>query len=200
MTIATSPSPLRQSFLDTRAQLTPTRKREEAQAIGGHLTDFLRTQPVGVLGIYWPIDDELDLRDFWPQWMSAGWQLALPCTTKGQLLIFRELTNSSPMHKGLFDIFEPTAENTELLPTFLVVPVVASDPHGARIGYGGGYYDRTLAKWRQDGWHGKAIGACFSCQISKEPLPQQPHDQALDGVLCPQGWLKPLINYGVTKA
>lgn len=65
-----------------------------------------------------------------------------------------------------------------------LVPGIAFDMHGGRIGYGGGWYDRLLAGRRTDSL---ALGFCLDGQISATPLPREPHDALLDGVLTPSG-------------
>lgn len=190
---------LRHEFKAKRAALSDEARHAQATQTLQYLTDMFAVTPPQVIGVYWPLAEELDVKIAFADWLASGHRLALPCATPKQPLTFRELTANSPMHKGLYGIMEPTESNAELLPETLIVPALALDAAGNRLGYGGGYYDRTLAKWRENSWNGKTIGICFSCQISDSPLPAQPHDAPLDAVLSAQGFIKPLFVPNVMK-
>lgn len=97
-----------------------------------------------LISAYWPIRAEPDLR----QWMRAKWQqgvrIALPVAVAlRQPLVFREWRPESPMTRGLWNIPYP-AEGPEIVPTVVLAPLVGFDALGYRLGYGGGFFDRTL--------------------------------------------------------
>lgn len=109
--------------------------------------------------------------------------IALPAWD-GATYRFAEWKADAPLSKGPMSIPQPAdgyVLETDEIDLFLV-PGIAFDTLGGRIGYGGGWYDRLLAGRRTDS---VALGLCFDVQISDEPLPLEPHDVALDGLLTP---------------
>jgi 5,10-methenyltetrahydrofolate synthetase len=104
----------------------------------------------GAISFYWPFKGEPDLRPLMRQLAAADMQLALPVVvTKGQPLQFRPWSPGCKMVPGIWNI--PVPDTTEtVIPAILLAPVVGYDPRGFRLGYGGGYFDRTLAQLHGD--------------------------------------------------
>jgi 5-formyltetrahydrofolate cyclo-ligase len=101
----------------------------------------------GVLGFYWPIQGEYDARPVVLRWLAgaAGRQAALPVVLRRATpLIFRKWTADTPMIPAGFGTSVP-APDEQLVPRALLIPLVGFDLAGYRLGYGGGYYDRTVA-------------------------------------------------------
>ena len=88
------------------------------------------------------------------------------------------------MRAGHFKVQEPHAHQEEITPEFVLMPLLAFTADGKRLGYGGGYYDRTLAKLRAEG-DVFACGVAYAGQEVPE-LPTDEHDQPLDGILTEQ--------------
>lgn len=107
---------------------------------------------------------------------------------KAQPLKFREWTPGCEMIAGTFGAAIP-ADGDWLEPQILIVPLVAFDRRGGRLGYGGGFYDRTLERLRAAG-PVLAIGFAFAAQEA-ESLPLEPTDQPLDLIVTEQGVLEP---------
>ena len=106
----------------------------------------------------------------------------LPVTgPRGEALTFRRYAYGEPLCEGPMGTYEPVSNAQTAIPDFTFVPLAAFDRRGFRIGYGGGYYDATLALLRTTN-PGPAVGIAFSCQ-EIDAVPDEPHDQPLDLIL-----------------
>jgi 5-formyltetrahydrofolate cyclo-ligase len=113
---------------------------------------------------------------------DQGAQLALPVVTgKGKPLIMRAWSFGEPLDSGVWGIREPRADAPEVAPDILIVPLLAFDRIGNRIGYGAGYYDMTIARLRAMK-PAVAIGIAYAAQEIAE-VPVTPRDARLDLVL-----------------
>ncbi|MFZ1853259.1 MAG: 5-formyltetrahydrofolate cyclo-ligase [Nitrosomonas sp.] len=125
-----------------------------------------------VLGIYWPFHNEYDPRLVAPYFLEQGVTLALPeVVQRNEPLCFRKWTPESAMRKGEYDIPVP-ADAPSVIPNALLIPMVGFDSQGYRLGYGSGYFDRTLANYDT---LPMAIGIAFELQRLPDTYPQ-PHD------------------------
>ena len=97
-------------------------------------------------------------------------------------LLFLSLDSDESLSLGKFNIFEPKNLNNEVEPDLFFVPCLGFDTNGNRIGYGGGFYDKTFASLRQKNFNFNAVGYAFDDQIVKE-LPTDDFDFKLDYVL-----------------
>ncbi len=143
----------------------------------------------GVLAGYWPMRSEIDPRPLMRRFARAGWRLALPVTpARGGrcALEFRLWGDGELLAEHAFGMREPGDAALAVRPDVVVVPLLAFDATGHRLGYGAGHYDRTLEELRTDGpaW---AMGAAFADQ-AVEALPSAPHDQRLDAVVTERGY------------
>ena len=98
-------------------------------------------------------------------------------------MIFREWSPGAPLKRGKFGLRQPGNEQAELTPDIVLVPLLAFDRRGGRLGYGAGYYDAALRGMRQRG-PVAAIGIAFDEQEFPE-VPQEPQDESLDTILTP---------------
>ncbi|MEI8396970.1 MAG: 5-formyltetrahydrofolate cyclo-ligase [Rhodospirillaceae bacterium] len=143
--------------------------------------DFLPA-PAGTIAGYWPIGSELDCRPALARLSTVGWSCALPVVTGPDTpLIFRRWCLGQTLIAGGFGTREPGAEAPTVAPSILLVPVLAFDRAGHRLGYGAGCYDRTLEILRARG-PVLAIGIAFAAQ-EVPTLPAEPHDQRLDRLI-----------------
>ena len=135
----------RELLLAERTELTVVQRQQYTDAILASIKLLLKQQPVGVLAFYWPIKGEIDCRDMAKELMLAGWQLALPVIDESsRQLRFAHWTPETKMKKGVWNIPVPISPQW-LQPDIYLIPLVGFDDNGYRLGYGGGYYDRTLA-------------------------------------------------------
>lgn len=137
----------------------------------------------GIIGLYYPLGSEIDPR---PCVRGAGQTLALPVTTgEGQMSFYKWLPGRTPMAMSVYGIQEPQ-DTQKIVPNILLIPLLACDKRGVRLGYGGGYYDRYLA----DNPDCKRVGIGYDCQLQDEDLPAEEHDQRMHAFLSPSGLLE----------
>ncbi|SEH54226.1 5-formyltetrahydrofolate cyclo-ligase [Magnetospirillum fulvum] len=188
---SSSPSALKQSLrreaLRLRRGLSDRLGPAAAQAVAAW-GDRLSVGTGSVIGGYWPLPGELDPRPLMEALAARGAALALPeVTAPDAPLAFRGWSPGDRLEPGPHGTAHPTPAAPRLIPTLLLVPLLAFDAKGFRLGFGGGYYDRTLdALRRGDGV--VAVGLAFAAQQSPA-LPSEPWDQPLDMILTEEGLL-----------
>jgi 5-formyltetrahydrofolate cyclo-ligase len=140
----------------------------------------------GVVAGYWPIGDEIDARPLLARLAALGAELALPVVTAaGQPLDFRRWRPGEALVKGAFGTSHPADHAPVSQPRLLLLPLLAFDDSGFRLGYGGGYYDRTLDLLRARA-QVKVVGLAYAAQ-RVAAVPHGRHDQRLDGVATEDG-------------
>lgn len=170
---------LRARLLAARKGVGPEQRLAADGKIALHVATLLRSRfrAAAVIGVYWPIRDEPDLSVAWNDWGA----LALPSVVApGQALRFLSYRPGQALQTKQFGICEPF-DRTEVLPDLLIVPCVgfwtAPDGRAYRLGYGQGYYDRTLALRPIP-----SIGVGY--ELSRlDQFEPAPHDRALDCVV-----------------
>jgi 5-formyltetrahydrofolate cyclo-ligase len=132
---------------------------------------------------YWPVRDEADPRGLMK---ALGTPLALPrIDAKHKALSFREWREPDALVDNHHGIPEPRADAKIVTPDVVLVPLLAFDAHGHRLGYGGGYFDRTLEALRANR-KVLAVGIAYAGQ-EVAALPAEPHDHALDMIVTETG-------------
>jgi len=137
------------------------------------------------IGFYWPLRGEFDARAWIAGWLAgdASRQAALPAIAERHTpLAFRVWTPDTPMREGHHGIPEPASQE-RAVPDLLLVPCVGFDADGYRLGYGGGYYDRTLAAWPGDALPVTVGVAYEACRIDDGVPEREAHDLPLDVVV-----------------
>ncbi|HEU4805081.1 MAG TPA: 5-formyltetrahydrofolate cyclo-ligase, partial [Nitrobacter sp.] len=135
-----------------------------------------------VVAGYAPIRGEIDPAQLMQRFAARGAALAMPAiSARNAALVFRAWKPGDALVPGAFGIFEPPVTATEVVPDIVLVPLVAFDRAGHRIGYGAGYYDRTLASLRRRKIV-TAIGLAFAVQEIAQ-VPALPHDVRLNYVI-----------------
>lgn len=169
-------SDLRKHALACRAAATPA----QHAAASARLNAWLRAHHGTSIAGYHPMRGEADPLPALTAAAAHG-PVGLPVIlAKATPLRFRRWQPGTPLIPGSFGALIPETGDW-LTPTLLIVPLVAFDRNGGRLGYGGGFYDRTLALLRQQG-PTLAIGFALACQ-ELPTLPQEPTDQRLDLIL-----------------
>jgi 5-formyltetrahydrofolate cyclo-ligase len=185
--------------IKTEARALAKLRRAEAAASGGLaateavservaalLAGFPRT---AIVAGYWPIGTELDVRHTLSHLDLIGFGCALPVVVaKGEPLTFRIWTPQVPMERSGLGILAPAATVPEVDPDVLLVPLLAFDRAGFRLGYGAGFYDRTLERLRRSK-RVTAIGIGFAGQ-EMDSVPRDQYDQPLDWLVTERFVLK----------
>jgi 5-formyltetrahydrofolate cyclo-ligase len=159
---------------------------EERRAAATGLVETWRlerpVQTPTVVSGFWPMAEELDIRPLMIELHNQGCQLALPVVVaKKQPLVFRAWRPGDPLEAGVFGTLHPHPTRQAIEPDALIVPLLAVDEEGWRLGYGGGFYDRTLEALRAKKGI-TAVGVGFNAQLIPE-VPHGPSDQRLDWLL-----------------
>ncbi|MDE2383760.1 MAG: 5-formyltetrahydrofolate cyclo-ligase [Alphaproteobacteria bacterium] len=150
--------------------------------LAAHKLPAMTTPGFNAVSAFFPYRSEMDTRPLLGRLAGEGWKTCLPVViAAGQPLVFRRWLPGEPTFKGVMNIDCPAEDAEVLEPDMLIVPLLAFDRQGYRLGYGGGFYDRTLAKLRAK----KkiiAIGAAYAAQ-EVSSVPHGPHDQPLDYII-----------------
>ncbi len=150
---------------------------------------FGHTAPEIVAG-FWPLESEPDLRPVYEHLHTQGLTVALPVVVKKQSpLEFHAWHPTDTLKPGAFGVLEPVRRE-KLMPDVMLIPTLGFTNQGARLGYGGGYYDRTLANLTEAGKDFLALGIAWNQGRIEEEAGYHPqaHDYPLDAILTPSGW------------
>ena len=193
----TDPTELFKRKTEARAQAKLRRAEAAASAglaaaetvserVAALLTGFPKTTSVAG---YWPVGTELDVRPILAHFDLNGFTCALPVVVaRGQPLLFRTWDPETRLETAGYGLLEPAAGTPEVEPDVLLVPLLAFDRAGFRLGYGAGFYDRTL-----DGLRRRrtviAVGVGYAAQ-EMAAVPRDGYDQPLDWIVTEQFALK----------
>jgi len=169
----------RERLIAARLALGIGEREANAKHIAQSLDQIVSTCAAPVVSTYWPFRGEPDLRSWMAILHARRICVALPVVmTKGQPLQFRAWEPSAPLARGIWGIPFP-ANGAIVVPNVVIAPVVGFDPAGFRLGYGGGFYDRTLA-----GLDPKPIAIGIGHPIASIPtIYPQPHDIPMDWIV-----------------
>ncbi len=172
---------IREAMLAKRGLLNSLEFAEAAERFKvAFLAQYEVAIPKRIAG-YFPMRGELDVMPLLAALDAAGWQCALPVMPADKaerVLHFRKWQPQSVLARGQYGVFEPSAEAAAVTPEIILVPLLAYDSAGNRLGYGGGYYDATLAKLPIV----ESIGCGYAWQ-KVASVPQELHDQKLSRMI-----------------
>jgi 5-formyltetrahydrofolate cyclo-ligase len=173
----------RARLIEARMALPLEEHRAKSETITRLLDGRFPADTLASLGCYWPFRREYDCIPLMRRVVDAGGQVALPVIIeKLQPLEFRPWTPQTKMEAGVWNILHP-AEGPAVHPQALLVPLVGFDAAGYRLGYGAGYYDRTLASFPKTPI---TIGVGFEVGRLETIFPQ-PHDIPMDFIITEAG-------------
>lgn len=174
---------LRKKLLAMRKAMAPEEKAWRDKAIGERLLAWLEANPANCIGVYWPIQGEPDLTDVYRVLAERGAQLALPVVVRRDApLVFHAWRPGDTLVTDAHGVMAPAERGAAVQPELLVVPCVGFNAQGYRLGYGGGYYDRTLAGEQPPRTVGIAYAACEAVFAVGE------HDVAMGTVITEEGY------------
>lgn len=178
---------LRPLALAVRRQAHQALAGDAALRVRGHVLDSGATARVAAG--YWPIGDELDVRPLLQALSDRGVAVALPVVVEPHRpLEFRAWPPGAPLEAGAHGTRHPAADAPPVRPDLLLVPLLAFDDHGHRLGYGGGYYDRTIQALRAAG-PVAVLGVAYAAQ-RLDAVPHDGNDQVMDGVVTELGMMR----------
>ncbi|MBC7502962.1 MAG: 5-formyltetrahydrofolate cyclo-ligase, partial [Herminiimonas sp.] len=169
---------LRRILLQTRRAVMPSLRASWDKAISARIGDWCKARPCATLGVYWPIRGEPDLHLLYAELTTAGIALALPVVVgREQPLRFAAWTPGDAMVNDGYGISIPAAQDFSIVPDALLIPCVGFNRARYRLGYGGGFYDRTLAALPRPA----TIGVAYA--NAEAEFEGAAHDIALDAIV-----------------
>ncbi len=167
-----------------RAALRETAMSEAAVAAARHFLDGVKLQPKDIVALYWPIREELDCKPLLTKLMDSLQPVCLPVVLGDeQPLDMRLWEQGAPLYPSGFGTLAPSEIAPRVEPDIVVMPLLGFDAKGTRLGYGGGYYDRTLAAMKK---RPLLVGYAFAAQ-ELPSIPREPHDRPLDLIVTEAG-------------
>jgi 5-formyltetrahydrofolate cyclo-ligase len=159
-------------------------RADAAKAAAGHFFQGVALVPGEIVAAYWPIRDELDVKPVLTRLMDSGQPVCLPVVLgDGMPLELRLWEQGAPLYPSGFGTLAPDELAPHAEPDLVLMPLLGFDKAGTRLGYGGGYYDRTLMGLSK---RPRLIGFAFAAQ-QFEHIPREPHDVPLDAVVTENG-------------
>ena len=178
---------IRRQVLARREELGHNARQEKSQQIVKHLLSLSELLQAQTVMLFMDFRNEVETGQLVDYVLETGQCLILPrCAPQGQLDLYLVQNLAEDIEFGKWAIREPKMDLPSILPEaidFVLVPGVAFDKEGNRLGYGGGYYDRFMKKLRP---HVPRVAVAFDCQIV-DSIPTGPYDQKITKLVTEQG-------------
>lgn len=167
-----------------RASLDHGERADAAVAAARHFFDGIALQASDVVAAYWRIRDELDCQPILVKLMDSNQKVVLPVVVGPEdPLDLRVWEQGASLYESGFGTLAPSELAPKAEPDIVIMPLLGFDKTGTRLGYGGGYYDRTLASMKKKP---KLIGLAFAAQ-ELDRIPREAHDMPLDAIVTEAG-------------
>jgi 5-formyltetrahydrofolate cyclo-ligase len=168
----------------TRAELSLSERAEAAQAVMRHFFEAIPLTSTDVVAAYWRIRDELDCQPILVRLMDTNQTVVLPVVTGSEEpLDLRVWEQGASLYEAGFGTLAPSELAPRAEPDIVLMPLLGFDARGTRLGYGGGYYDRTLARMTK---RPRLVGLAFAAQ-ELDAIPREEHDIPLDAIITENG-------------
>lgn len=178
---------LRAEKIAARNRIDAETSKTAAVVLARHMLEALPRE--GIVAGYYSTRGEIGMHETLAELSERGHALGLPVVTApDQPLLFRRWRIDHPLVMGQFGISVPPESEPQLMPDIVIVPLVAFDANGHRLGYGAGFYDRTMAALRRKK-NTLFVGAAYALQ-QMEAIPADPHDEKLDMVVTEKGVIR----------
>ena len=175
---------LRNRARAARASLDHGERADAAVAVAQHFFNAVPLQAGDVVAAYWRIRDELDCQPILVKLMDSNQKVVLPVVVgPEQPLDLRVWEPGASLYESGFGTLAPSDLAPRAEPDIVLMPLLGFDARGTRLGYGGGYYDRTLARLSKKP---RLVGLAFAAQ-ELDRIPREPHDVPLDMIVTEAG-------------
>jgi 5-formyltetrahydrofolate cyclo-ligase len=175
---------LRLKARSTRAAILNSTRSAAAKAVADHFFRAVTLKPTDIVAGYWRIKDEMDCQPILVRLMDSLQPVCLPVGLGDDLpLELRLWEQGAALYEAGFGTLAPSELAPQVEPDVIIMPLLGFDPRGTRLGYGGGYYDRTLEKLRRKP---RLVGIAYAAQ-ELDAIPREPHDVPLDVIVTEQG-------------
>ena len=176
---------LRTEFKLMREAIEPQRKHELDLALCEQIISLASFRFADTVLMYYPVKGEIDITPIATEALKRGKRVAFPvCEPESCTMIYRYVSSLDELRRGCYSIPEPTADAPIFegaVSALCIVPALAFDREGFRLGYGKGYYDRFLKTFE-----GKSLGAVYS-DFLRDTLPRGYYDRAVDIIVTERG-------------
>lgn len=168
----------------TRAAILNSTRADAARAVADHFFKAVPLAPADIVAAYWRIKDEMDCQPILVRLMDSFQPVCLPVVLGDeQPLELRLWEQGTPLYEAGFGTLAPSELSPHVEPDVIIMPLLGFDKRGTRLGYGGGYYDRTLERLSR---RPRLVGVAFAAQ-ELEDIPREPHDVPLDTIITEAG-------------
>ena len=168
----------RAALLDARRAISPVQRKQWDKEIADQVLAWCQANPVSTIGVYSPIQAEPSLAEIFPALVALGLRLALPrAPAQHQQLIFCAWAPGDALMKDRYGVLVPVQTAVTVKPDALIIPCVGYTRDGYRLGYGGGFYDRTLESRPRP----KTVGIAYRFSLCTIEI--EPHDIPMDSVI-----------------
>ena len=175
---------LRLQARSTRAAIHAATRSSAAQSVADHFFTAVDLKPTEIVAGYWRIKDEMDCQPILVRLMDSFQPVCLPVVLgDDQPLELRLWEQGAALYEAGFGTLAPSEFAPQVEPDIIIVPLLGFDKRGTRLGYGGGYYDRTFDRLTK---RPRLVGIAFAAQELDE-IPREAHDIPLDIVITEHG-------------